>query len=245
MFVLADRLLVVAAHPDDDAIGCGGTMSLVARSGGSVHAMYLTDGSRSHPGSRAFAPGLVRDLREHEALASLAELGAGGSPDFLRLPDSGLGELAPYARAKAVRRIADAIERLRPDLILAPWRRDPHPDHIAASELTADAVRMALYSGDVAGYEVWLPIRGTPSDDPQPHECRGVRIALDAAAMEAKRRAILAHRTQTTSLIADDPGGFRIDAALLARWVTPVERLFYMQMRNRELGAVPAGAGRS
>jgi len=226
MSAVASRLFVVAAHPDDDAIGCGGTMSLVARSGGEVQAVYLTDGSRSHPGSRSFTPEAIRDLREREAVEGLAELGVTSAPAFFRLPDSGLATLKPGARSDACRRLSVLIETFRPDLIVAPWRRDPHADHIVAGEMACEAARDAGYCGNFAGYPVWLRIRGSAADRPQPREVREVRIPLDAAAVLAKRRAILAHRSQTTDLI-DDPKGFRIDETLLERWVTPVEHLLY------------------
>jgi hypothetical protein len=51
-------------------------------------------------------------------------------------------------------------------------------------------------------------------------------ISLDADVREQKRRALLAHATQTTALIDDDPDGFRIDEMLLARWTGPSEILY-------------------
>jgi LmbE family N-acetylglucosaminyl deacetylase len=226
MSVFASRLFVVAAHPDDDAIGCGGTISVVTRGGGAVCIVYLTDGSRSHPESRSFTPEALRDLREAEALDALTELGVVAAPVFFRLPDSGLAMLSPAERSRTRQRLSNLIAAFEPDLILAPWRRDFHADHIVAGEIALEAARDAEFSGEFASYEIWLPIRGAAADRPANSEVRAVRVALDAAAIDAKRRAILAHRSQTTDII-DDPTGFRIDDALLATWVTPVEQLFY------------------
>jgi LmbE family N-acetylglucosaminyl deacetylase len=240
--VLGQRLFVVAAHPDDDAIGCGGAISIVARAGGAVCVSYLTDGSLSHPGSRSFTAEAVRDLREAEAIGALAQLGVGTGPVFFRLPDSGLATLSAEARLQARRRLAAMIEDFQPDLILAPWRRDPHSDHVAAGEIALDAARDANYEGEFAGYQVWLPIRGTAADLPRAFEVRRIGFSIDAAAMAAKRRAILAHRSQTTDLI-DDPSGFRIGEDLLERWVTSIEPLLYEHRRRRpagtQIGAVP------
>jgi hypothetical protein len=71
-----------------------------------------------------------------------------------------------------------------------------------------------------------------------------VRLAIDSTGMDAKRRAILAHRSQTSDLIGDDPTHFRIDAEMMARWVTPVERLFYEQMRDRRQFLAATGGPR-
>ncbi len=236
---LATKLFVIAAHPDDDVIGCGGTISHVARSGGSVGVAYLTDGSRSHPGSRSHSPEDIRDLRESEAIASLAVFGVTSRPEFFRLPDGELSTLSRDVRLQTARRLAGLIVGFSPDLILAPWRRDPHADHHVASEIAREASLLAEYQGDFATYEVWLPIRGDAGDHPMPEEGRGIRIAIDATGMEAKRRAILAHRSQTTDLI-DDPSRSGIDESMMARWVTPVERLFYEQMRDRRVAAAAA-----
>jgi len=230
---LATKLFVIAAHPDDDVIGVGGTISHVARSGGEIRVAYLTDGSGSHPGSRSYSPEAIRDLRESEARSSLAVFGVTAQPEFFRLPDGALASLSQDARIATARRLAGLIARFAPDLILAPWRRDPHADHTVASEIARDAARLAEYDGDFATYEVWLPIHGDPADEPMPAEVRGVRLALDATGMDAKRRAILAHLSQTTNLIDDDPMHTTIDDAMMKRWVTPIERLFYEQMRDR------------
>jgi LmbE family N-acetylglucosaminyl deacetylase len=241
---IATKLFVIAAHPDDDVIGAGGTISHVARSGGQVSVAYLTDGSRSHPGSLSYSPEDVRDLREREAVEALAVFGVTSKPTFFRLPDSGLWTLSRQARSAAAHRLAGLIAAFGPDLILSPWRRDPHADHIVTSEIARDAAKIAGYEGDFATYEVWLPIRGESRDQPSPHEVRGVRLAIDSTGMDAKRRAILAHRSQTSDLIGDDPTHFRIDADMMARWVTPVERLFYEQMRDRRQFLAATGGPR-
>jgi LmbE family N-acetylglucosaminyl deacetylase len=226
VFALPTRLFVVAAHPDDDTIGCGGTIALVARCGGAVRVAYVSDGSRSHPGSRRFPPERIATLRAGEARASLAILGVREEPVFFALLDGSLGSLRSTTRAGTVERLAREIAAFDPDLVLAPWQRDPHPDHMAAAALTSDAISSLPSAPQCLSYEVWLPIRGADVDRPTADEAIVHTISLDAEIRQQKRRAVLAHATQTTDLIDDDPDGFRIDESLLARWTGPSEILY-------------------
>lgn len=221
------RVLVVAAHPDDDTIGCGGTMAMVSAAGGTVGVAYLTDGSQSHPGSRRFSPADVAAIRENEALRALEELGVTEDPLFFRLPDSALASLDGDERTRVVSRLAEFVRSFEPDLILAPWDRDPHADHIAAAGIARLAVQAALRPAAFAGYDVWLSIRGAARDRPQPGEVTVATVNLSAGAREAKRRALYAHRSQTSDLIDDDPKAFRITPDLAERWLGSNETFFF------------------
>ena len=227
------KAFVVAAHPDDDVIGCGGLLWKIARAGGEVCVCYLTDGSRSHPGSVRYPPSAVAELRAREARAALHVLGITQEPLFFELADGSLARLDTDLREHAIERLARAIEAFEPEIVLAPWRRDPHPDHAAAAAIAAEALGTLGMPPAFAGYEVWLPIRGSRADHPQPGETATLAFGLDPEARDRKRRAILAHRTQTTAMIDDDPEGFHIDEALLQRWLGDDERLHAMEPRFR------------
>ena len=222
----AKRLFVVAAHPDDDTIGCGGTMAAIAASGGEIEVAYLTDGSRSHPGSRRFPPEDVAAIREREAVASLAQLGVRRAPIFFRTTDSLLGTLDRAAHAVLVDRLAEHLRSFGPDTVLAPWRRDPHGDHVAASTIAREALAAARVVARYAEYGVWLSINGVATDHPREGEAACESVALTPGALCAKRRALDAHRSQRTTLIDDDPAGFRITDELAERWLGPEERFF-------------------
>ena len=224
------RAFVVAAHPDDDAIGCGGLLWHIARAGGDVCVCYLTDGSQSHPGSKRYPPASVAALRAMEARASLRILGIGRAPLFFGIRDGSLGKLKQAVRLQTVDRLARAIEAFEPDVVLAPWIRDPHPDHVAASRMTADALAKLSKPPALYGYEVWLSIRGSRAEHPQPGETTTRELILDPQTIERKRRGILAHRTQTTPMIDDDPDGFYISEPLLQLWLGTTERLHAMSI---------------
>ncbi len=83
--------VVIAPHPDDESLGCGGLLALLAAFGNSAHVLVMTDGSRSHPNSPSYPAARLAALREQETLAALEVLGLPASTArFLRYPDCGL-----------------------------------------------------------------------------------------------------------------------------------------------------------
>ena len=81
-------VVVVAAHPDDEVLGVGGTMAMLAAAGARLRLIAITDGEASHPGAD---PAVIAQTRITESAAALDRLGA-RDPEVvrLRLPDTGL-----------------------------------------------------------------------------------------------------------------------------------------------------------
>jgi LmbE family N-acetylglucosaminyl deacetylase len=232
----AAAVLVFAPHPDDDAIGCGGTLAMLAGEGARCTVAYMTDGSRSHPHSPRFTPAQLARLREAEARSALRALGVEASPIFMRLTDGSLGAMEPDARERVVRRTAEIVAAIDPVAVFAPWRRDVHDDHVATSAIVEEALARLLVRPALLLYPVWQPLRGRPDDAPRRGEVRVARIRLSNDARRKKQRAIAAHRSQTSD-VAEDPGGFQISRAQLEAWTGPVE-IFYRPVPN-----APADAG--
>ena len=85
-----DHLLVVAPHPDDEVIGCGGLIAQTLARGGEVTVCVVSDGRASHPGSRAYPPEKLVAKRRSESRGALAHLGVESDRvHFLDLPDGG------------------------------------------------------------------------------------------------------------------------------------------------------------
>ena len=90
-FAHARKVLVVAPHPDDETLGCGGLISLLAQNGSAFYIVFVTDGSASHRNSRAWPPARLAAQREQEARNALACLGIPNAALlFLRLPDANM-----------------------------------------------------------------------------------------------------------------------------------------------------------
>ncbi len=134
-----DRVMVIAAHPDDPEFGCAGTVVKWAQTGKRVTYVLLTSGDKgSHdPDLR---PGRLAARRESEQRAAAAELGV-SEVLFLRYPD-GLLENTLALR----RELAGVIRQHRPHILLTidPWRHyQLHPDHRAAGQAALDALYAA------------------------------------------------------------------------------------------------------
>jgi LmbE family N-acetylglucosaminyl deacetylase len=218
---LGDRpFVVVAPHPDDESLACGGLIAEACRQGLRGKVVIVSDGARSHPNSKTYPPDRLRSLREEEATQAGAELGL--RPDemlFLGLPD----RFVPYKGEEAERAIGSLVECVREigaRSLFVSWRHDPHCDHEASYRIAREAQRRV---GGVRMFEyvVWghtLP----PSTEIDPVRS-GFRIHVDQEALEKKRRAIAAHRSQTTDLIDDDPAGFLLTQIDLAHFDLPYE----------------------
>jgi LmbE family N-acetylglucosaminyl deacetylase len=196
------RVLVVAAHPDDEVLGLGGTIARLAAAGARLRLVSVTDGEASHPRSTSpTARDLVR-VRSAEARSALAALGAGDTEIVrLRLPDTGVGDHEPELAA----RLAQLAEGF--DAVAAPWSRDVHGDHEATG-------RAALAAGAATGvpvlqYPVWTWHWATPEDPRVPWQ-RAARIPLGADELRRKRAALDCFASQLHPL-GPDPA----DAAVL------------------------------
>jgi LmbE family N-acetylglucosaminyl deacetylase len=184
--------VIVAAHPDDEVLGLGGALAVLARSGARLRLVMVTDGEASHPDSRAVRPADLAATRRAETEAGLIALGAGDAEVVrLGLPDSGVEEHAD-----------DLARRLRPlidgfGLCAAPWSLDAHPDHEAAGRAAEAVCRGA--GADLMQYPVWMWHWASPGDDRVPWE-RAARIDLPDWARARKQQAIACQASQVNPL---------------------------------------------
>jgi LmbE family N-acetylglucosaminyl deacetylase len=145
----ATRALVLAPHPDDETIGCGGTAALLAGSGCSVDVVVVSDGEGSTSSGGDAARTAAR--RRKEALRACIHLGT-RPPRFLGLVDGGVGD----AIDDLADRLCSILRELRPELVFLPWPLDGHPDHQAVGRAFAAAKPDPAI--DVWCYEVWTAL---------------------------------------------------------------------------------------
>jgi LmbE family N-acetylglucosaminyl deacetylase len=219
----AERILVVAPHPDDESLGCGGLVASLAGLGRQFHFLFVTDGGASHPRSVSWTRSVLRAQREVEASDALSRLGAHeAGRTFLRLPDAAMPACGSAAELAARAEVVALLTEWQPDLVLLPWRRDPHCDHRDSWLLVDRALQDADLQPERLEYAIWLDELGAAEDHPQSGEA--VRISFDIASVViAKRAATAAHISQTTDLIADDPSAFRLTGATIERLTGPAE----------------------
>jgi len=149
-------VLVVAPHPDDEAFGCGGTVARLVRDGASAHVVFVTDGSASHPGHPSVTALDIAGRRRAEARVATGILGVDWDRvSFLDAPDGTLARLdGGHARA-IEERIAGMLERLAPEVILMPCRRDGSTEHDASFALVAGALQRAKLMPRIFEFPVW------------------------------------------------------------------------------------------
>src|SRR5687768_11354909 len=137
------RLMAVLAHPDDESLALGGALARYAAEGVETHLVMATRGERGWHDDPAFYPGplALGRLREDELTAAARALGLAGVT-YLDYLD---GDLACADPEPAVARIADALRRVRPDVVVTfgPDGVYGHPDHVAISQFTTAAIARA------------------------------------------------------------------------------------------------------
>ena len=217
--------VIVAPHPDDESLGCGGLLALLRQASVPVQAVLVSDGTMSHPHSVKFPAAARQALREAELREALTLLGV--STDdllLLGLPDSAVPTFDQPGFAEAVATLHAYLQRVQPATVLVPWRRDPHPDHRSTSQLVAAAL-VGLPIRRVE-YVVWAWERAAPEDLPQPNEATGWRLDIGSV-LSQKQAAIAAHRSQLApGVIDDDPSGFLLSEQMLAHFAQPFEVYF-------------------
>lgn len=194
-----DRILILAVHPDDETLGCGGLIQQAVAVGASVHVAFITNGD-NNPWPQRYVENTWKvslmdrrrwgHRRQAEALDALTVLGVKKSNAvFLGLPDQGITSLLETGADEVITLLANTIADARPTLLLGPALDDTHRDHNAVAVL----VDMAL---------------AQIADEPPPRLLTYIThgekifttgnyaINLTKAQLETKRRAILCHQTQ-------------------------------------------------
>jgi LmbE family N-acetylglucosaminyl deacetylase len=210
--------MILAPHPDDESLGCGGLIAESCARGRPPVVVIMTDGTASHPSSLTYPPARLREVREKETTAALGALGLSSKRlYFLRLPDGGMPE-SGAAYDAAITKTKRIYNRHGCKTIFAPWFYDPHCDH-QRTQLMARVVAIH-FKAVLLSYPVWAWL--LPTETIIEEQIKGWRLDISAH-LSTKRVAIQNHRSQYADLIADDPEGFILPRELLAVFDQPFE----------------------
>lgn len=175
-----DAVLVVAAHPDDEALGCGATMARHAVSGDVVDVVFMTDGVAAR-GARS-----GRLARRKAAEKAAAILGV-RKPHFF---DFGDNQMDAVPLLKVVKKLEGLLARLRPRIIYTHHGGDLNVDHQVTCRAALTACRplpgasvRAIYGFETLSSTEW----GVPSQD---EVFRPTRYVAAAAQFEKKLAAL-------------------------------------------------------
>ena len=167
---MADFVLVVAAHPDDEVLGCGGTIARHADAGDQVQVLIVAEGATSRQQQRD----RNQASDELSALAQAAQkagaiLGAQGV-ELLDLPDNRLDSLD---RLDLIKQIEERIARHQPQVVYVHHAGDVNIDHRRLHEAVVTACRPTpgqpvrlLLSFEVASSSEWQPPGSAPAFQP-------------------------------------------------------------------------------
>jgi bacillithiol biosynthesis deacetylase BshB1 len=124
-------ILVVGPHPDDQELGMGGTIALLAHQGHQVTLLDMTDGEPTPAGDRATR------LVEAKAAAEALSPPLPGRPITRILLDMPNRRVEPSLTARHA--VAGAMRAVQAQIVFVPYFKDAHPDHIATTSITQDA----------------------------------------------------------------------------------------------------------
>ena len=219
LFGDAQRLVVVSPHPDDEVLGCGGMLQLLAAADRPVQLISVTDGCASHPGSERWPVERLSVIRPQESAEALRRLGM--PMHQLKWLRGGFADTQVAAQEST---LSDFIERyLRPgDVVFTTWREDGHCDHEAVGRASADAARRV--GASCHELPVWTWHWATPEDAVVPWQ-RARKILLTPEQVARKRHAVHAFASQ---LEGDPAAGLAPVLAphILERLLQPFEVVF-------------------
>jgi LmbE family N-acetylglucosaminyl deacetylase len=167
---LGASVLVIAAHPDDEVLGCGGTIARHADSGDQVQVLIVAEGatSRQRRRDRNEATQKLTELAKAARHAS-AILGA-QDVELLDLPDNRLDSLD---RLDLIKQIEEQIARYQPEVVYVHHAGDVNVDHRRLHEAVVTACRPTpgqpvrqLLSYEVASSTEWQPPGSAPAFQP-------------------------------------------------------------------------------
>jgi len=180
------NILVIAPHPDDEAIGCGGTICLhTQQRNDRVIVVFLSSGEM---GIKDLPVNKAQLIREAEAEAASSILGV-SELTFLRYPDYYIIDHIEDA-AKSLYPILKAE---MPEIIYLPHEHEGHPDHRAAYPIVQRAFEKyhKLQLPTLLTYEVWTPL-------PDYYHVEDI-----TPVMNRKLDAIRCHHSQVSQLAYD------------------------------------------
>ncbi|MCU4185461.1 PIG-L family deacetylase [Acidiferrimicrobium sp. IK] len=203
-----ERVLVVAPHPDDEVLGPGGAVRLLAARGVTVDVLAVTDGEAAHPAADRQQRQALAERRAGERAEAFRRLGVHPG----RLERLGVGD---GAVASCEQDLTDAVaSRSGPGtLVLAPWDRDGHPDHDATGRAARAGCQRS--GAPLMAYLWWAWHWADPSAGAIPLE-RALRCDLDRRSQAAKRWATAAYRSQIR-LDAEHPASSPVLPSLVLR----------------------------
>ena len=183
--MIGKKVLVFSPHPDDETIGCGGTIAKVIKDGGETTIVWMTSGEYGTKNRKKNRKQL--EIREKEAKRAAKTLGV-NKYYFLRQPDAFL-----VRSDKVIEKLSKIISTHKPDTILSSYWDKMNNDHIETFNIVK---RASLFSENSLKsflcYEVWNPLE----------DCNHYEDISDF--IDLKLKALSAYKSQLDILPYDE-----------------------------------------
>jgi len=176
------KIIVFSPHPDDDAIGMGGTIIELVKNGNNVLCVYITSGVSARNAVKGDMPVKEKEkIRRIEAESASRILGT--SIHFLNL----LYFHGLKVKKEHIEEIIKLLEKENPDVVFLPHQHERHPTHKASTSIALRALKRSNLTNlnELWFYEIVTPLR-TPN----------IIITFGEEVMEKKIEAIKAHESQ-------------------------------------------------
>lgn len=148
---LSSSALVIAPHPDDETLGCGGTIIKKKRAGARIRIVFTTDGRHAQ---YLIPEQELKAMREREAIEAIRSLGlVENDIIFLEFEDTKLKE----NQESAVGKVTEILIQERPSQVFIPYyQKDVYPDHVATNRIVLSALGRCGIKAIVYEYPIWL-----------------------------------------------------------------------------------------
>ncbi|UCJ15976.1 PIG-L family deacetylase [Pseudomonas sp. MM211] len=213
------RAVIISPHPDDEILGCGGLLQLLAHEQRHVLLISVTDGGASHQGSRYWTPQRLSIVRPQESADALKRLGL--PLNQMQWVHGGFPDTGVAARENELRDFLKTY--LQPsDVVFTTWSEDGHSDHEAVGRASLAAAQEC--GARMHEIPVWAWHWANPEDLRIPWD-RARKLQLDKRVQARKRHAVQAFASQ---LYSDPDTGHEpvLSAITVERLQQPFEVVF-------------------
>lgn len=148
---LKKSAIVFSPHPDDETLGCGGTIIKKIKKGADMNLVFIADGTSSH--SHLVEEEKLKAIRESEALAAGRVLGLKKEKIiFLEFRDGELNKNQDYA----ARKVTKILLREKPEEIFMPYKKEKLCDHSITHQIIISALQMYKKKAIIYEYPIWF-----------------------------------------------------------------------------------------
>ena len=189
------RIIVFSPHPDDETLGCGGTIVKKLDEGYDVYVVLMTDGRHSHDhtfGINDPTPREIKTIRTQEFRNAMRILEV--NEKNLILLDFEDGSLEEHVE-EAEKKVADILSEIRPVEIYMPFRHDAKKDHEYTFKIVVASLRKTNISPTIYEYPIW-----SRKKDVTGYNSRDVTLQDITGVLETKAEAISGYESQISKI---------------------------------------------